>query len=64
LATLVGTCQGGGLTLQGFSWLGAFFVDSQQIFGGSPSVANFDQVAETILNIATSETEIKDTKIY
>jgi hypothetical protein len=52
------------LRLQGFSWLGAFFVDSQQIFGGSPSVANFDQVAETVLNITRSETRLKHTYIH
>jgi hypothetical protein len=52
------------LRLQGFCWLGAFFIDSQQIFGGSPSVANFDQVAETVLNIAKSETRLKHAHIH
>jgi hypothetical protein len=33
------------LRLQGFSWLRAFFVDTQQIFSDSPSVVNLDQVA-------------------
>jgi hypothetical protein len=52
------------LRLQGFCWLGAFFIDTQQIFGGSPSVANFDQVAETVLNITKSETGLKHAKIH
>jgi hypothetical protein len=52
------------LRLQGFCWLGAFFIDTQQIFGGSPSVANFDQVAEMVLNITKSETGLKHAKIH
>jgi hypothetical protein len=52
------------LRLQGFSWLGAYFIDTQQIFGGSPSVANFDQVAETILNIVLSETRISSAQVH
>jgi hypothetical protein len=52
------------LRLQGFSWLGAYFIDTQQIFGGSPSVANFDQVAETVLNIVLSETRIPARQVH
>jgi hypothetical protein len=39
------------LRLQGFRWLNNYFIDTQQIFGSTPSVSNFDRVAETILAI-------------
>jgi hypothetical protein len=44
--------------LQGFGWLGSFFVDTQQIFGAVPSVSNFDRLAETVLDIATTVAEV------
>ena len=37
--------------LQGFSWLNAFFVDTQQIFGAATAVANFDCLADTVMAI-------------
>ena len=33
--------------LQGFCWLGRWFVETQQGFGGVPSPANFDKLAKT-----------------
>ena len=33
--------------LQGFCWLGKYFVETQQTFGGVPSVCNFDRLART-----------------
>ena len=33
--------------LQGFCWLGKWFVETQQGFGGVPSPANFDKLAKT-----------------
>ena len=33
--------------LQGFCWLGRWFVETQQEFGGVPSPANFDKLAKT-----------------
>ena len=33
--------------LQGFSWLGKWFVETQQGFGGVPSPSNFDRLAKT-----------------
>ena len=33
--------------LQGFRWLGKFFVETQQSFGGKPSPQNFDKLART-----------------
>jgi hypothetical protein len=43
---------------QGFSWLGMNFVELQQIFGGVPSVSNFDRLGNTILTIALSQCRI------
>ena len=34
--------------LQGFSWLGKWFVETQQSFGGVPSPTNFDRLPKTI----------------
>ena len=33
--------------LQGFRWLGKYFVETQQSFGGKPSPQNFDKLAKT-----------------
>jgi hypothetical protein len=44
--------------LQGFEWLGKFFVETRQIFGARTSVANYDIVAKTILDITVIESDI------
>jgi hypothetical protein len=36
------------LRLQGFSWLGCYFVERQQVFGSSYSVSAFDRLGNTI----------------
>jgi len=46
------------LRLQGFKWLGAYFVETQQIFGAATSPANFDQVAATILTAVCNNCSI------
>ena len=38
--------------LQGFSWLGKFFFESQQIFGAISSVSNYDTFGHTIEDVA------------
>jgi hypothetical protein len=43
---------------QGFSWLGRHFIELQQIFGGFPSVSNFDRLGNTVLCIALAESKI------
>jgi len=40
------------LRLQGFSWLQAYFVETQQAFGASTAVASFDRLGNTILALA------------
>jgi len=47
------------LRLQGIMWGGAYFVETQQIFGSSSSVANFDVVAKTIQDIAITNSGIQ-----
>jgi len=46
------------LRLQGFHWLGPYFVETQQIFGAATSVASFDQMAGTILLITIYNSQI------
>ena len=46
------------LRLQGFSWLGAYFVETQLIFGASPAVANFDNLGGTTENITLTHCSI------
>ena len=46
------------LRLQGFSWLGKFFIETRQIFGARTSVANFDKLGNTILALATAKLSI------
>ena len=44
--------------LQGMQWLGAYFVDTQQIFGASPAVANYDNLGGTTLDVAITDCQI------
>lgn len=46
------------LRLQGFSWLGKFFVETRQIFGAKSAVSNFDVVGQTILDVTIEKTGI------
>ena len=39
------------LRLQGFSWLGKYFVECRQIFGARTAVANFDIFGNTLLTL-------------
>ncbi len=48
--------------LQGFKWLGKYFVETQQTFGGIPSVCNFDREGNTVKTLATIRIKVpKDT---
>ena len=40
------------LRLQGFSWLGKYFLETQQIFGAISSVPNYDILGHTIADMA------------
>ena len=45
------TCD---LRLQGFQWLQAYFVETQQAFGARTAVAAFDRLGNLILQLATT----------
>jgi hypothetical protein len=40
--------------LQGFFWAGRYFFESNMIFGASPSVSNFDRLANTLVEVAAA----------
>jgi hypothetical protein len=44
--------------LQGMAWLGSYFIDTQQIFGASTAVSNFDDVGETVLQVTLNKSSI------
>jgi hypothetical protein len=50
--------------LQGFRWLNRYFIDTQQIFGSTPSVSNFDRVAETILDLVLADTGVPKQSVH
>ena len=45
------------LRLQGFSWLGKYFLECRQIFGAKTAVANFDIFGNTLLTISCAGQE-------
>jgi hypothetical protein len=51
-------CRVADLRLQGFSWLGKYFVETRQVFGAKTSVCNYDIVGETLKLISVIESEI------
>ena len=44
--------------LYGFSWLGKYFLDTSTVFGSKAAPANFDCLADTVVNIVCSETGV------
>jgi len=44
--------------LQGFRWLGKYFVETQQVFGSKAAVAAFDGLGHTLADIAISKSKI------
>ena len=52
------------LQLQGFSWLGAYFVETQLIFGAYPAVANFDNLGGTTENITLTHCSIPEDLVH
>jgi hypothetical protein len=42
------------LRLQGFHWLQAYFIETQQAFGASTAVASFDRLGNTILALTVA----------
>ena len=50
--------------LQGFCWLGRWFVETQQSFGGVPSPSNFDRLPKTIDLIVCIKTGTSRDSVY
>jgi hypothetical protein len=46
------------LRLQGFSWLGRFFVELKKVFGSKESVSAFDRLNNTIVSIAAAASNL------
>jgi len=44
--------------LQGFHWLGKFFVETRQIFGAKTAVCNYDVLANTVLSLSLTKCKI------
>ena len=52
------------LRLQGFQWLGKYFVETQQIFGAKTSVCNFDIFGHTVLDLALARCDIVKSLVF
>jgi hypothetical protein len=57
-------CPLNDLHLQGFSWLGKFFVELRQIFGATTAVANYDILGNTVLTLVKAETEVPNEFVH
>jgi hypothetical protein len=44
--------------LQGFKFLGKYFLETQMIFGAAPSVANFDQLSNTLVVLTMAMSKV------
>jgi len=52
------------LPLQGFVWLGRFFVETQEIFGAIPSVCNFDREGNTFQVLVIKDSGVKRDAVF
>jgi len=50
--------------LQGFSWLGRSFFETQMIFGARPSVSNFDRLGKTVVELAKSSAGLNSVHVH
>jgi len=46
------------LRLQGFSWLGKFFIELKKVFGSKEAVSAFDRLNNTLVTLATIESRL------
>jgi hypothetical protein len=49
---------------QGFTWLGRHFFETQMVFGGVPSVSNFDRLGKTIVDLTLASTRVSAKFVY
>jgi len=52
------------LPLQGFIWLGRYFVETQEVFGAIPSVCNFDREGNTFQVLVIKESEVRRDSVF
>jgi hypothetical protein len=52
------------LRLQGFCWLGAYFVELKQMFGSAASVQNFDVLGNTIKSCCLANSDIPSKLVH
>ena len=52
------------LRLQGFFWLGRFFVELDQIFGAITAVSNFDQFGSTKVAVVVVDSEVRPQLVF
>ena len=52
------------LRLQGFYWLQAYFIETQQAFGSSTVVASFDRLGNTILALTVAATGLPPNLVF
>jgi len=52
------------LPLQGFIWLGRFFVETQEIFGAIPSVCNFDREGNTFQVLVIKDSGVRRDAVF
>jgi hypothetical protein len=52
------------LRLQGFTWLGKYFVEDKMTFGGKPSVQNFDITGATVKDLTLADCKIPSRLVH
>ena len=57
-------CKEGDLRLQGFCWLGKFFIEKRMIFGARTSVGNFDVFGNSLKSLALASCEIPSSLVH
>lgn len=57
-------CRLEDIRLQGFSWLGRYFVETTQMFGARTSVSNFDMLGNTIQTLALASCSIPSILVH
>jgi len=50
--------------LQGFHWLGKYFIETRQIFGAKTAVCNFDVLGKTVLDLTLLNCEIDRSLVH
>jgi len=57
-------CKTEDLRLQGFCWGKKFFVETTQMFGAKTSVANYDMLGKTMVDLALAKSEIPSCLVH